>query len=104
MVVILSVMFISLSSQADPNYYGCDKKIYQLEKQLRYAKMHNNHHRVAALERAISNVQNRCYDHYSGATGPTKLNGRYYSDESRQLEREIDALRDEIERLKSLKN
>lgn len=104
MLIILSTLFIPLSSQAGSNYYGCDNKIYQLEKQLKYAKMHGNRHRVAGLERAISNVQNRCYDHYSGATGPTKLNSKYFSDESRQLEREIDALRDEIKRLESLKS
>lgn len=104
MLILLSMLFIPLSSQAGSKYYGCDNKIYQLEKQLKYAKMHGNRNRVAGLERAITNVKNRCYDHYSGATGPTKLNHKYYSDGSRQLEKEIDMLRDEIERLKSLKS
>ncbi|MEX6396588.1 DUF1090 family protein [Providencia hangzhouensis] len=31
--------------------------------------MHGNRNRVAGLERAISNVQNNCYDHYWGRLG-----------------------------------
>ncbi|KLN46381.1 hypothetical protein AAY77_08860 [Providencia rettgeri] len=104
MLIMLSTLFIPLSSQAGSNYYGCDNKIYQLEKQLKYAKAHGNRHRVAGLQRAISNVQNRCYDHYSGATGPTKLNHRYSFTEADRLEQQIEALQDEIERLKAAKN
>lgn len=104
LLVTLSILFIPLFSQAGYKYYGCDNKLYQLEKQLKYAKMHGNRYRVAGLERAISNVQNNCYDHYSGATGPTRLNQDYDFNETRQLEKEIDALRDEIERLRELKS
>ncbi|MEY0116509.1 DUF1090 family protein [Providencia rettgeri] len=80
------------------------KDQHALEKQLKYAKMHGNRNRVAGLERAISNVQNNCYDHYSGATGPTKLNHRYSFTEADRLEQQIEALQDEIERLKAAKN
>ncbi|HGN1707606.1 TPA: DUF1090 family protein [Providencia rettgeri] len=104
LLITLSILFIPLSSQAGYKYYGCDKKLYQLEKQLKYAKAYGNRHRVAGLERAISNVKNNCYDHYSGATGPTKLNDNYYFNETRELEKEIDALRDEIDRLKEVRN
>ncbi|MFP4815440.1 hypothetical protein [Providencia hangzhouensis] len=64
--------------------------------------MHGNRNRLG-LERAISNVHN-CYDHYSGATGPTKLNHRYSFTEADRLEQQIEALQDEIERLKAAKN
>ncbi|EKT54963.1 DUF1090 family protein [Providencia rettgeri] len=104
LLIILSTLIIPVSAQASYKYYGCDKKIYQLEKQLKYAKMHGNRNRVMGLERAISNVQNNCYDHYSGATGPTKLNHRYSFTETDHLEQQIEALQDEIERLKAAKN
>ncbi|MGG4609723.1 DUF1090 family protein [Providencia sp. Me31A] len=104
LLITLSILFIPLSSQAGYKYYGCDNKLYQLEKQLKYAKAYGNRYRVAGLERAISNVKNNCVDHYSGATGPTKLNQYYDFNETHQLEKEIDALRDEVERLKALKS
>lgn len=104
LLIILSTLIIPVSAQAGYKYYGCENKIYQLEKQLKYAKMHGNRYRIAGLERAISNVQNNCYDHYSGATGPTKLNHRYNFNETDHLERQIEALQDEVERLKAAKN
>ncbi|MGQ7950954.1 DUF1090 family protein [Providencia huashanensis] len=104
LLIFLSILFIPLSSSAGYKYYGCENKIYQLEKQLKYAKMHGNRNRVAGLERAITKVQNNCYDHYSGATGPTRLNNQYHFDNTEKLEREIDILREEINRLKALNN
>ncbi|WP_419209898.1 DUF1090 family protein [Providencia manganoxydans] len=80
--------------------YKCDKKIYNLEKQLKYAKDYGNTYRVQALERAISNVKSNCYDHYSGATGPTRL----YDNNSRErlLELELKELKEIIEELKNI--
>ncbi|MBP6122827.1 MULTISPECIES: DUF1090 family protein [Providencia] len=100
--MVLAIIIFPLSSQAGSKYQGCDNKIYQLEKQLSYAKRYGNKYRVAGLERAIANAQGHCYDHYSGATGATRLNSHYYLDETKQLEKEIDLLKDEIERLKDL--
>ncbi|MFP4815439.1 hypothetical protein [Providencia hangzhouensis] len=36
LLIILSTLIIPVSAQAGYQYYGCDKKIYQLEKQLKY--------------------------------------------------------------------
>lgn len=100
-LIILLTLNIPLYSHAGSMYYGCEKKLYQLKKQLRYAKEYGNKNRVLGLERAISNIESNCYDHYSGATGATKFINKYYPNETLQLEQEIQMLRDEINRLKS---
>ncbi|MEX6257916.1 DUF1090 family protein [Providencia huaxiensis] len=58
LIFFINIIFIPLSSSAGYKYYGCENKIYQLEKQLKYAKMHGNRNRVAGLERPITKVQN----------------------------------------------
>ena len=103
-ILILSIALVPFYLYAGSQYYGCDKKINQLERQRDYAKKYGNTHRVYGLEKAIANVQAQCYDHYSGATGATRLNERYYSHKTLQLEQDIEVLKDEIARLKNLKN
>ncbi|MGJ3353187.1 DUF1090 family protein [Providencia sp. Je.9.19] len=98
--IMLSIIIFPFSSQAGSQYYGCDKKITQLEKQLSYAKRYGNKYRVEGLERAIVNTQNHCYDHYSGATGATRYSHDDAFSKTQELVREIEILKKEIERLK----
>lgn len=113
LVTSLLLFFLPLSSLAGTKAYKCDKKIYNLEKQLKYAKNYGNTYRVQALERAVSNVKSNCYDHYSGATGPTRLYDHYsgatgptrlYDNNSRErlLELELKELKEIIEELKNI--
>ena len=100
-LTILSIIIFPLAAQAGSKYYGCDKKIIQLEKQLSYAKMYGNKYRIAGLEKAIANVQNNCYDHYSGATGATRFTYDDSLANTQKLEQDIEILKNEIERLKN---
>lgn len=65
--------FLPLMGQAD-SYESCEIKLHHLEKQLSYAKHYGKQYRIRGFERAVTNVKNRCYDSYSGATGATRLN------------------------------
>lgn len=69
---------LATNVSAGSHDYGCQKKLFNLEKQLDYAYRYNNPHRARALERAMERVRNSCsrvamgdstyYDGYSGAS------------------------------------
>ncbi|EKT65047.1 DUF1090 family protein [Providencia burhodogranariea] len=92
LLIALSLALIPIASNADSRNYSCQKKLYNLEKQLSYAKQYGNEYRIKGLKRAIDKVSRNCYDHYSGATGATKLNRHYSDDTIRYLEEEIESL------------
>lgn len=54
----------TFSAQAMPHNSsaGCEAKRQNIERQLDYARIHNNSYRVAGLERALSRVNNYCTD------------------------------------------
>ncbi|MFS3861245.1 DUF1090 family protein [Proteus mirabilis] len=99
LVTSLLLLFLPLFSFAGSKGYGCDKRIYNLENQLKYAQKYGNVYREQALKRAISNIKSNCYDHYSGATGPTKLHDhssreRLFGLELNEWKKIIDELKD----------
>lgn len=100
-VIILLLALLPVSSLAGTSYYGCEKKLSQLEKQLGYAKYYGNQHRIKGLDRAIERVKNHCYDQYSGATGPTTLNDYSFEDE-REFNQTLDVIEKMIDALKGL--
>ena len=100
-VVILLLTLLPTPSLAKATYYGCEKKLYQLEKQLSYAKYYGNQYRIRGVERAIERVKNHCYDQYSGATGPTKLND-YNPEDEREFDQKLDMIEKMIDVLKGL--
>lgn len=84
---LLSIFaLLPAGASAGSSYYGCQKKLFNLEKQLEYARHYNNINRVRGLERAISRVKTYCspasasepglYDGYSGATYLRDYNDR----------------------------
>lgn len=93
-------MLIPISSQAGSNYYNCEKKLFNLEKQLRQASYHGNRHKVSKIKKKIYKLNDKCYDTHSGAT---KVYGYYHRGKSSELERELDSLRRVIEALNDLK-
>ncbi len=71
----VSLLLISGGANAGNAYYGCQKKLFNLEKQLDYAYAYHNVYRARGLERAIARVKAYChtgnrpsYDGYTGAT------------------------------------
>jgi len=64
--VLLAAMLVvapTFSALALPQTYaGCEAKRQNIERQLSYARMHNNSYRVAGLERALSKVNTYCTD------------------------------------------
>ena len=57
---ILAVILFLLPLSAAKADDGCRKKEQQLEKQLDYARAHNNTNRVIGLERALKQVRLNC--------------------------------------------
>lgn len=62
-IVIGSALFLNVSHAETQNgLTGCAAKKQNIERQLSYAKAHNNTHRVSGLEKALSEVQYHCSD------------------------------------------
>lgn len=83
-------------------YASCADKIYNLEKELDYAKRYNNIHKEQNIRRALDNVRARCGGSYSA---------NYYDDykyKQKTLERDydskIDLIEDELDRLDDIKD
>ncbi|MBB1200978.1 DUF1090 domain-containing protein [Enterobacteriaceae bacterium 89] len=62
-IVIGSSLFFNVS-QADTQHRlkGCAAKKQNIERQLSYAKAHNNEYRVRGLEKALSETEYHCSD------------------------------------------
>ncbi|EOE1545982.1 DUF1090 family protein [Providencia rettgeri] len=93
-IFLLLISLTSFPTFSGNHDYGCEKRLYFLEKKLNYAKKNDNRYKVVALERAIEKTKRYCYDDYSGATGPTQLYDDYlYSTEIKKLEKEISEIK-----------
>lgn len=57
--VIALSLFIGNAYASNP-INGCEIKKQNVQRQLDYAKAHNNHYRVKGLERALSNIEQHC--------------------------------------------
>lgn len=65
LVLLASMLVIAptFSAQAMPKTStGCEAKRQNIERQLDYARQHNNSYRVAGLEKALSKVNTSCTD------------------------------------------
>lgn len=54
--------FFTTSSVMANDYEGCEYKRQNLERQIDYARAHNNTHRVAGLQEALRQVNEHCTD------------------------------------------
>ncbi|MCG3098447.1 DUF1090 domain-containing protein [Enterobacter cloacae] len=59
-VLILTPAFSTLA--ASPSASGCEAKRQNIEQQIDYARAHGNNHRIAGLEKALSEVNSHCTD------------------------------------------
>ncbi|EAA2983817.1 DUF1090 domain-containing protein [Salmonella enterica subsp. diarizonae] len=82
-------------------YEGCEYKRQNLERQIDYAQAHNNTHRVAGLQEALSQVNEHCSDNQLRKRKENKVADKQRKVAERQ--RELEQARETGERKKIAK-
>lgn len=59
MLLLPAIFSVQAASQP---VSGCEAKRQNIEQQIAYARDHNNNHRIAGLEKALSELNNNCTD------------------------------------------
>lgn len=59
-MLILTPAFSTLAASLSAS--GCEAKRQNIEQQIDYARAHGNNHRIAGLEKALSEVNSNCTD------------------------------------------
>lgn len=89
-------LFIPSAFADDHSHKGCEIKRQELNKQLSYARQHNNENRIRGLEQALDRLDLRCGNAASGSQGGEHNRSRDYHDKINELRSEVHERRNEL--------